>query len=61
MDKYEIMKSHHYDFLLQAYMCAFMYVDPEKIPAEDYFPDTKIFVGNYNKFSTPGPVPKHWI
>ena len=39
-------------------MYAFMYVDPETIPAEDNFPATKNFVDKYKKISTPGLVPK---
>ena len=31
------------------------------IAEENYFPDTKTFVRDYNKRSTPGPVPKHLI
>ena len=41
-------------------MCDFMYVDTQTMPVEDYFTDTKIFVVNYKKIPTPGPVPKHW-
>ena len=42
-------------------MYAFMYANTETIPVGDYFPSTKIFVENYNKMSTPGPVPKNWL
>ena len=43
------MKRFHLDLQPQVYIYAFIYVDTEKIPAEDYFPDTKTFVENYNK------------
>ena len=42
-------------------MYAFVYVDPETIPVEYHFTDTKTFVVNYNKISTPGTVSKRWI
>ena len=42
-------------------MNTFMYVDLETILVEEYFPDTKTFVKNYKKISTPGPVPKYWL
>ena len=38
-----------------------MYVDPETIAEEDYFPSTKTFTKNYNKSSTPVLIPKHWL
>ena len=41
-------------------MYAFVYVDPDTMAEEDYFTATKIFSENYNKISTPLPVPKHW-
>ena len=37
-----------------------MYVDPDKMAEEDYFPATKNVV-NYKETSTPEPVPKHWL
>ena len=46
MDKYAQMKSFHRGSRLQVYMYAFMYVDPETMPAEDHVPSTKIFVVN---------------
>ena len=46
----------HCDRKLQVYMYDFMYVDPDKIPMEDYFPATRTF----KKISTPGPVPNNW-
>ena len=61
MDKYAQMKRFNHDHRLQAYMYALMYVYPVKIPVEYSFTDTKYFSGNYNKISTPGPVPKHWL
>ena len=42
-------------------MHAFMYVDPETIPVEDHFTATEMFVDNYKKMSTTGPVPKNWL
>ena len=42
-------------------MYSFVYVYPEKMPVEDHFYDTKPFVVNYKKMSTPVPVPKHWL
>ena len=38
-----------------------MYVFPDTIPVEDYFPATKTFFGKYKKISTPESVPKPWI
>ena len=38
-----------------------MYVDHQTITVEEHFPDTKTFVVNYKKFSTPGTVTKHWL
>ena len=38
-----------------------MYVDTETMSVEDHFPAKNIFFVNYNKISTPGTVPKHWI
>ena len=38
-----------------------MYVNPETNSEKEYIPDTKTFVENYNKISTPGPAPKHWL
>ena len=59
MYNYARLKRFHHDFRLQFYMYAFMYVDPQTIPAGDHFPSTKLFFVNYKKISTPGPVPKH--
>ena len=42
-------------------MHAFMYVNPEINPEDYYFSGTKIFVEDYKKILTPGPVPKHWL
>ena len=44
MDKYAQIKRFNYDFQLQVYMYYFMYVDPETIAEEDYFPYNKTFV-----------------
>ena len=38
-----------------------MYVDPEIMIEEDYFPSTIFLVANYKKISTPVPGPKHWL
>ena len=38
-----------------------MYVDPETMPVEAYFPAKKTFIENYNKMSTPRPVSKHCL
>ena len=61
MDKYELLKRFHHDCLLQVYIYDCMYVYPNIIKAEEYFPNTKTIVENYNKISTPGQVPKHWL
>ena len=61
MDKYALLKRFHHDRRLQVYMYAFMYANPETMPGEDYFPATTTFVNNYNKISSPRPVPKHWL
>ena len=53
------MKRCNYDLQLQVYMHSFMYAYPETMAEEEYFPATKIFVENYKKMSTPGPIPKH--
>ena len=42
-------------------MYDFMYVDPETMPVEAYFPATKTFIENNNKMSTPRPVSKHFL
>ena len=49
MDKNAPLKRFHHEQHLQVYMYAFMYVDPEKMPVEEYFTDTKTYVDNYNK------------
>ena len=41
MDKYEQLERFHNDLGLQFYMYAFMYVDPDTMPGEDYIPATK--------------------
>ena len=38
-----------------------MYVYPDTIPAEDYYPATKVLVENYKKISATGKFPKHWL
>ena len=55
------MKRFHYDHRLQVYMYSFMYVYPEIMIEEDYFPSTIFVVANYKKISTPVPGPKHWL
>ena len=57
----EKLKRFCRDLRLQVYMYDFMYVDPETIPGEEYFPATKTFAVNYKKMSTLGTVPKHWL
>ena len=44
MDKYAKMKRFIISCQLQVYMYAFIYVDPETINEEDYFPATKILL-----------------
>ena len=61
MYKYAQLESFHHDHRLQVYMYAFMYVYHKTMPVGDHFPSTKIFLVNYKKISTPGPVPKHWL
>ena len=58
MYKYAQLNGFHHDRLLQVYMYAFMYVDPQKMPVEEHFPATKTFAVNYKKISTPGTVSK---
>ena len=53
MYKYAQLKRFHPNQGIQVYMYDFMYADPEKMPAEDHFPDKKSFVVNYKKMSTP--------
>ena len=61
MDKYAQLKSFHHYRRLLVYMYFFMYVYSETMSVEDYFPATKTFVEKYNKMSTPGMVPKHYL
>ena len=61
MDKYVRMDRFHHYRQLQVYIYAFMYIDSDTMQVEDSFPYAKTFVKNYNKISTPGPVPKHWL
>ena len=42
-------------------MYDFMYVGTEAIPVEEHFPGTKQCVENYNKITTPLPVPKYLL
>ena len=42
-------------------MYDFMYIDPEKMEREEYFPATKMCVVYHKKISTPGSEPKHWL
>ena len=55
------MKRFFYDGRLQIYMHNFVYVDPEKMAEEDYFPDIKIFIVEYKSMSTPVPFPNRWL
>ena len=59
MYKYAQLKRCYHDQQLEAYIFAFMYVDSKTVPAEEHFPNTKIFVVNYKTISAPGTVPKH--
>ena len=61
MNSYDPQKLFHHDRRLQFYMYAFMYVYPETMTVEEYFPATKVFFENYKKISTAVPVPKHWL
>ena len=55
------MEMFNSDLRLQVYIYDLIQVDTETMAEDDYFPDTKTFVEKYNKMSTPGPVPKHWL
>ena len=61
MDKNAQMERIYHDQQLQVYMYDFMYVELDTMPPEDNFSDTRTFVDNYKKMSTPGPVPKNWL
>ena len=61
MGKYALMKRFYHCHRLQVYMYAFMYINTEIIPVEDYFPATKTFFEIYKNISTPVPTSKHWI
>ena len=61
MEKYEEQKKFQHDCQFQVYMYDFMFIDPERMPVEDHFPDIKTYVDNNKKISTPGLVPKHWL
>ena len=61
MDTYEQLNRFHNERRLQVCMYAFMYVDTDTRPGGDLFPATKTCVDKYNKMSTPGPDPKHWL
>ena len=61
MYKYSQLKRFHHDQRLQVYMYAFMYVYPQIMPVGDHFLDTKPFIVNYKKMSTPVPVARHWL
>ena len=61
MYKYAQLNRFHHDSQLQLYMYAFMYVYLKTITLKDHFTSTKTYVLNYNKMSTPGTLPKHWI
>ena len=58
-DRYALMKRCNYDLQLQVYMYDLMYVNPETMAEENYFPATSIFFEDYKKMSNSGPVPKH--
>ena len=61
MDKYAQTKKCPHDRQIQIYMYSFMSVDPETITVEEYFSDTKTYIKNQKKISTPVSVPKHWL
>ena len=44
------MNDFHHECQIHFYMYAFMYVDPEKIPEEEYLPAIKTYVENYKKY-----------
>ena len=50
MDKYTLIKRYHYDRRLKIYMHAIMYVDPETMAEEDYFPAKKYFLQTIRNF-----------
>ena len=56
-----LLKRSHGDRQLQVYIYAFRYVDPETIPSEDHFTDTKKSVEDYKKMPTQGLAPKHCL
>ena len=43
MNKIALMKRCNLEHWIQVYMHALMYIDPEKIPEEGYFPATNCF------------------
>ena len=61
MDEFSQLKSFHHEHQLKVYMYDFMYIDPDTMPVEDYFPDTKMFIENCKKMSILVSVPKHWL
>ena len=60
MYKYALLKMFHHDRQIQFYMYAFIYVNSDTMPVEEFF-QLQFFVENYKKFSTPVPVPKHCL
>ena len=56
MDKYAQLKKFRRERRPQVYMYALKHIDPETIPVEDYFPDTKqILITAWNLNSSPIP------
>ena len=46
MYKYEKLKRYNHGYCIQVYMYAFVYIDPDIMTEDDYFPDTNTFVEN---------------
>ena len=59
LSKYAQIKRFHRDHQLKVYMYDFMCFNPDTMPVEEHFPATIVFVANYKKMSSPGPVPKN--
>ena len=55
------MKRFHCELSPKVYTYAFVHVNTETNPVEDYFPYTKTLAENYKKMPTPGAAPKYWL
>ena len=53
------MKKYHHDLWIPVNMYNFIYMHPEIMAEEEYFPPTRPFVEKYRKKSTSVPVLKH--